>query len=528
MASPRFSSSFLRPTCHLTALAVSVALLSSCGGGGSGSIGGTPIGLPASSTLAEQCAVPRTGADPITGIPFMDTLGSVATEKAFLRSWIDETYLWYQDVRALPAATLDPTGYATALDYFAALKTPLNDAAGQPKDKFHFTYDSIAWEQLSLNGVAYGYGFELAVLRPTFDLSTTPPTPRSVVVAYTDNGALTAQTLGRGAAILTVDGVDVAFGADFAALNAGLFPTGPGTHTLVVQDLGSNTTRTVPVTASAITETPVQNVKTLNIGGAKVGYMLFNDHIATAELELVNAITQLKNSNVTDLVLDIRYNGGGYLDIASELAYMIAGPNVTIAATPPAFFERETFNDRNPFNFTTAQATTPFHDHGQNFNNDVPTSQALPVLGLPRVFVLTTADTCSASEAIINGLRGAGVIVNQIGSTTCGKPYGFFPQDNCGTTYFAIQFQGVNNLGLGDYADGFVPPASCSVADDFSHALGDPSESLLQVALGLRANGACAPPSGQGTHILSANASSTSTPVLVRNPFRENRILRNP
>ena len=53
-------------------------------------------------------------------------------------------------------------------------------------------------------------------------------------------------------------------------------------------------------------------------------------------------MTQLKNSGVTDLVLDIRYNGGGYLDIASELAYMIAGPNVTTSATPtPAFFERE-------------------------------------------------------------------------------------------------------------------------------------------------------------------------------------------
>ena len=522
MASSQFSTSFLRPASRLTAFAFSAVVLTSCGGGG-GSIGGTSIGLPASSTLAEQCAVPRTGVDPVTLQAYMDTQGSLATEKAYLRSWIDETYLWYQDVRALPAATLNPTGYLTALDYFNALKTPLTDAAGQPKDKFHFTYDTTAWEQLSLNGVSYGYGFEVALL------AATPP--RSAVVAYLDAPSgtpATANNIARGAAIITIDGVDLANGSDVATLNAGLFPTQAGPHTFVIQDLGSSTTRTVTLQAQQITETPVQNVKTLNIGGAKVGYMLFNDHIATAELELVNAITQLKNSNVTDLVLDIRYNGGGYLDIASELAYMIAGPNVTIAATPPAFFERETFNDRNPFNFTTAQATTPFHDHGQNFNNDVPTSQALPVLGLPRVFVLTTADTCSASEAIINGLRGAGVIVNQIGSTTCGKPYGFFPQDNCGTTYFAIQFQGVNNLGLGDYADGFVPPASCSVADDFSHALGDPSESLLQVALGLRANGACAPPSGQGTHILSANASSTSTPVLVRNPFRENRILRNP
>ena len=63
--------------------------------------------------------------------------------------------------------------------------------------------------------------------------------------------------------------------------------------------------------------------------------------------------------------------------------------------------------------------------------------QPLPTLDLSRVYVLTSAGTCSASEAIINGLRGVGVQVIQIGGTTCGKPYGFYPPDNCGTTYFA-------------------------------------------------------------------------------------------
>ena len=58
--------------------------------------------------------------------------------------------------------------------------------------------------------------------------------------------------------------------------------------------------------------------------------------------------------------------------------------------------------------------------------------------------------TCSASESIINGLRGVNVQVIQIGSTTCGKPYGFYPEDNCGTTYFSIQFKGVNAAGFGE------------------------------------------------------------------------------
>jgi hypothetical protein len=101
--------------------------------------------------------------------------------------------------------------------------------------------------------------------------------------------------------------------------------------------------------------------------------------------------------------------------------------------------------------------------------------------------VLTTAGTCSASEAVINGLRGIDVEVNLIGGETCGKPYAFVPQPNCGTTYFAIQTQGVNNKGFGDYADGFQP--TCKVDDDLDHALGDTSERLLAAALSYRANG---------------------------------------
>jgi hypothetical protein len=115
--------------------------------------------------------------------------------------------------------------------------------------------------------------------------------------------------------------------------------------------------------------------------------------------------------------------------------------------------------------------------------------------------------------------------VNLVGGTTCGKPYGFFPQDNCGTTYFSIQFQGVNNMSFGDYPDGFTP--TCAVADDFDHALGSTSEAQLDMALGLRASGTCTPAIGTGNpHILSAVNAKPASPVLVRNPFRENRILR--
>jgi hypothetical protein len=103
--------------------------------------------------------------------------------------------------------------------------------------------------------------------------------------------------------------------------------------------------------------------------------------------------------------------------------------------------------------------------------------------------VLTTAGTCSASESVINSLRGVDVEVNLIGGQTCGKPYAFTPVPNCGTTYFSIEFQGVNQKGFGDYPDGIAP--TCNVPDDLAHEQGDPAEGLLAAALSYRANNAC-------------------------------------
>jgi len=300
--------------------------------------------------------------------------------------------------------------------------------------------------------------------------------------------------------------------------------------------------RTVTLVSGSITETPVQNVKTLSTAaGDLVGYMLFNDHIATAESELVAAFSQLKSAGVRDLILDIRYNGGGFLDIASEVAYMIAGPTLTAGQT----FELDQFNSKNPtVNPVTQSAITPlgFHATTQGFSTPPPAGQALPTLNLPRVFVLTTGSTCSASESIINSLQGVNVQVIQIGSTTCGKPYGFYPTDNCAVTYFSIQFQSVNAKGFGNYPDGFTPHNTvatqgvlvpgCSVADDFAHSLGDPAEGLLASALSYRANGVCPlPPSSvQPPPQLQAGAyvPPAANGVVIKSFWRQNRIYRPP
>ena len=205
--------------------------------------------------------------------------------------------------------------------------------------------------------------------------------------------------------------------------------------------------------STEIISTPVQHVSVIDTDTGAVGYMLFNDHIATSEQQLIDAVNTLKEEEIVDLVLDLRYNGGGFLDIANELAYMIAGD-----ASVGRVFDELEFNDKHStVNPVTGGLIIPtlFRSTASGFSAVAGT--ILPALGLPRVFVLTGGGTCSASEAIINGLKGIDLEVIQIGSKTCGKPYGFYAMDNCGTSYFTIQIRSVNAKGFGDYSDGFSP-----------------------------------------------------------------------
>jgi len=518
----------------LVSLLVSLA---ACGGGGGGAApppqdGWEPgVFLPA-STFAGFCQSPRSGIDPQTGQPYPDVQGTTTDENNFLRSFSNNTYLWYSEI-----TDRDPSAYPSVLTYFGLLKTTATTPSGAPKDKFHFTYDTDDWYQLSQSGTSAGYGAVWALL------SAAPP--REIVVAYTEpNSPAVAPSanLVRGEEIISVDGTNVVDG-DPAILNAAFWPDNAGeTHSFVVLDPTSGTTRTISMTSQIITSAPVQNTEVINTLSGDVGYILFNDHIATAEQALIDAINQLRANNgglgVDDLVLDIRYNGGGYLAIASELAYMIAGP----AATAGQTFELLQFNDKHPTtNPITGQSIspTPFYSQtlGPPFNGG-PAGQALPTLNLSRVYVLTGGGTCSASEAIINGLRGVGVDVVQIGSTTCGKPYGFYPQDNCGTTFFTIQFRGVNAANFGDYTDGFSPlntPVSeagtvvpgCSIADDFTKPLGDPTEQRLAVALAYRDGVACPAPSGFAPDTLGkpGDSSAQQDAIVPKSIWRTNRIM---
>ncbi|MBB4658318.1 S41 family peptidase [Parvularcula dongshanensis] len=485
-----------------------LALLAACSGGGGGSSSSPqpsraptpaptvstaptwePGTYPASSTLANRCERPRTGVD-LEGNPFPDRAGSLAYEKFWLRSWTHETYLWANEV-----PDRNPANYASPVAYFDTLKTTATTPSGTPKDDFHFSQPTEDYLRDRNSAPAASYGARLAVIDPY--------PPREVRVVYTDPGTPAAPVLARGDRILSVDGEDLVYGGETEAaldtINDGLFPRAAGeTHVFEVQDTEGRK-RSVTITSANLSEAPVNTVRVLDRDGGKVGYLLLNTFSPYAtEAALADAVQTLADEAVSDLVLDLRYNGGGLLAIASQLSHMIAGPAYTRGQT----FEQLRFNTgvggTNPIT-GGHNDPVPFFAEGLGFSYD--DGAVLPVLNLRRVYILTTEATCSASEAVINGLRGVDFEVELIGSTTCGKPYGFYPEDNCGQTYYTIQFQGVNDKGFGDYADGFAPTESfdgfavsvpgCSVADDYTYPLGDPRERMLAAALQRRETGAC-------------------------------------
>ncbi len=532
-----------RITNCLACLLVGTAL-AGCGGGGGGAAAAPPPAPPPNasewqpgvfldaSTFVNQCESPRTGIDPTTGSAFPDVQGSTLDENNFLRSYSDDTYLWYDEI-----VDRDPATFNDPIDYFAQLKTfETIPGTNEPKDpdSFHFTVDTLEFFNSSQGGVSAGYGAEWAVF------SGAPP--RDIRVAFTEpNSPATDNNLARGAVVLEIDGIDVVNDNTQAGVDViieGLFPSALGAiHNFTVRDL-DGTVRQLAMTSEQVTNAMVQNDQIFDTGTGKVGYMLFNFFRAPAEEELINAINQMINDAapdpVDDLILDLRYNGGGFGIIANQLSYMIAGDANTAGKT----FELIQFNDKHPSTDPVtgrALVPEPFFTETSGFF-DLPAGQPLPSLNLSRVFVLTGPGSCSASELVMNSLRGIDVEVIQIGSTTCGKPYGFYETPNCGTSYFTVQFRTTNNKGFGDFVLGFQPSPiddgeaqvrGCPIDDDFSKQLGDPGEDLLEVALAYRDGLTCITPIAGSSGVISkigAGEKNKDAVLMRRSPVDSSRI----
>jgi hypothetical protein len=226
-------------------------------------------------------------------------------------------------------------------------------------------------------------------------------------------------------------------------------------------------------------------------GGRRLGYLTVKDMVSQALTPYDTAMASFQAAGVQDVVLDLRYNGGGLVSTGATLTSYLAGSRGT------------------GLNY----ATLLFNDRHAASNSNYRFSNPAAALSLPRVIVLMGRRTCSASEQVINGLRGAGVQVVAIGETSCGKPVGFQPTAYCSQTYSAVNFESVNQRNEGRYFSGFAP--TCAVAEDFTVPQGSTADPLMRAARTVADTGAC-PVTGVGQSFPQAARSDADVPRVRR------------
>ena len=232
----------------------------------------------------------------------------------------------------------------------------------------------------------------------------------------------------------------------------------------------------VPTESKTLSQLPLQEDpillhKTLSRSGKKIGYLVYNSFVSKYDKELNEVFAQFKSDGISDLVLDLRYNSGGSVQTAIYLASMIKGTDTD------KVFVRQTSN--------TKMANYWKRDH--TFENNI-SGTPIHTLNLPKIYILTSKHTASASELIINGLKPYLTVV-QIGETTIGKNLASITlKDKSQGSKWAMQpivLRSENANGFGHYESGIVP--DFEIKEDVRNlgTLGDENEPLLAKALEL-------------------------------------------
>lgn len=442
---------------HLVAMTALFAMTAGCGGGGGSGSGGTTSSAPVTST-------PGSGSPSTPG-----TTCSLRDRQDWAATQLRE---WYLFPETLPAS-FDPTPYANVPDYIDALTAT---ARAQRRDRF-FTYlTSIADENAFFSaGSSAGFGIRLSI----------DSAARRVFVSEAFEGAPgLAAGIDRGTEIVaigtssgnlrTVSDIIAAEGR--AGVTNALGPSTVGLSRLLrVTD--SSGTHDISVAKADYTLTPVSNrygARIIDDGGRKVGYVNLRTFITTADPALRDAFAQFRQAGVTDIIVDLRYNGGGLVSIA-ELLGNLLGRDRTSTET----FDFITYRSEK----SSSNSTTFFAPQPQSV---APTHIAF----------IGTGGTASASELVINAfipyLHARSAL---IGTNTFGKPVGQIALDRaaCDDRLRVIAFATQNSARQGGYYDGLAGTveASCQATDDLARAMGDPAEASTRQALDFIAGQSC-------------------------------------
>lgn len=420
----------------LGAAFVTCALLTACGGGG----GDTAIASAGPPAQPVQSTA--------SGYPGEPTSCSVADQRQWLNAYMADQYFWNTNLATPNAAAANQAAYFNSLLFL-------------PTDRYSFSQDTSQFTQFFVEGTRTGFGYVIAFT----DASRTRLQIRSVEPA----GPAAAAGLKRGDTVLSIDGLGVGSIANGEVRSVN---TSGITRTITLEN-AAGPPRVLTMVSRNFALASVASDKILTAAsGAKVGYLEYQEFSPSSVAALGGAFNRFRAAGVSELIVDLRYNNGGSVQVARALASLIGG-----AALDRQVFAKIRFNSKNAANdfdylFTASAASLP----------------TAPLEGLTQIVFITSPNTASASELVINALAPFKNVVT-IGAATFGKPFGFQPRSACDVTYSAVNFETFNAADFGRYTDGL--PATCKVSDDLSKALGDPAERRTAAALEFIQTKAC-------------------------------------
>lgn len=260
--------------------------------------------------------------------------------------------------------------------------------------------------------------------------------------------------------------------------------------TLVGNDV-VETGETVTLTKAEYTENPVHIAKTLDVDGTKVGYLMYNSFTRNFDDELNDTFGMFKNEAITELVLDLRYNGGGSVRSAVDLASMITGQFTN------EIFAEQQWNEAIQAYYKQEQPEWLYDRFNANISNTGSNGlngQKINSLNLNKIYIIATRSSASASELVINGLEPYIEVVH-VGAQTRGKFQASttlydapnFRRENASPNHkYAIQpliYKSANADGKSDYFEGLSPDVPINESLRNYGVLGDPSEALLSAAI---------------------------------------------
>lgn len=349
---------------------------------------------------------------------------------------------------------------------------------GTNADRFSVIFSDFRVLENVLQGVATSNGAEFALAYADESQTSVIGYVRYII----PNTDAASKNIKRGDIFYAVDGTTLT-----ASNYVGLLSQSSYTLSLAsyVDGVLTPTGQFVELNKAEYAENPVYSVKVIEQGSHKIGYLMYNGFYANYDADLNNAFGELKAAGVTDLVLDLRYNGGGSVRTASYLGSMITGQfNGQLFAKQQWNSKLQAFyEERNPDALVNL------------FSDKLNNGAAIHHLNLSKVYIITSDDTASASELVINCLKPY-ITVVQVGDTTVGKNVGsvtlydspdFTKNDVDGSHRYAMQpivIRTVNKDGFGEYSDGITADIQYKEEKSDLGVIGDPTEPLLSRAIG--------------------------------------------